>query len=89
MILTSRPVLATPVRELEKAAAASATRLVSKSPAPAEVVTLEFAEREAIQRASRRSGGRVSGPRGAATLLGLKRTTLQARMAKLGISKGG
>jgi transcriptional regulator with GAF, ATPase, and Fis domain len=29
----------------------------------------------------------VSGPRGAATLLGLKRSTLQFRMDKLGIRK--
>ena len=54
----------------------------------ADVVTLESAGREAILRALRRSGGRVSGPRGAANLLGLKRTTLQARMLKLGIRKG-
>ena len=52
-------------------------------------MTLESTEREAIVQALRRSrsGGRVSGPRGAATMLGLKRTTLQARMLKLGIPK--
>ena len=87
VILSAGPVLATPVRELEKTAARS-------TPAPAaataaNAITLESAEREAILRALRQSGGRVSGPRGAATLLGLKRTTLQARMLKLGIAKGG
>ena len=86
VILSAGPVLATPVRELEKAAPTAAT---SKSVALADIVTLESAEREAILRALHRSGGRVSGPRGAATLLGLKRTTLQARMLKLGIPKGG
>ena len=33
-----------------------------------------------------RTEGRVSGPRGAATALGMKRTTLQARKRKLGIN---
>ena len=84
VILSSGSVLATPVRELEK---------IPVTPAPqsdsGDVVTLESAEREAIVRALRRSGGRVSGPRGAATMLGLKRTTLQARMLRLGISKNG
>jgi len=84
VILSSGPVLATPVRELEKAAASAPAAAASTG-----VVTLESAEREAIQRALRSSGGRVSGPRGAATLLGLKRTTLQARMLKLGIPKRG
>jgi len=86
VILSSGPVLATPVHELEKAAPAAAS---APNAAARDVVTLESAEREAIVRALRRSGGRVSGPRGAATLLGLKRTTLQARMLKLGIPKGG
>jgi formate hydrogenlyase transcriptional activator len=83
VILSSGSVLATPVHELKKAEFAQAA-----SPSE-EVVTLESAEREAILKALRRSGGRVSGPRGAANLLGLKRTTLQARIAKLGIDKRG
>jgi len=45
------------------------------------------AEREQILRALRQSGGVVGGPRGAAALLGLKRTTLQSRMKKLGIRR--
>jgi len=32
-------------------------------------------------------GWRVSGPKGAASLLGLKPTTLEARMKKLGIER--
>ena len=87
VILSSGTVLATPVRELETSEANSASP--PKSAAQADIVTLESAEREAILRALQRSGGRVSGPRGAATLLGLKRTTLQARMLKLGISTRG
>jgi formate hydrogenlyase transcriptional activator len=49
------------------------------------VQTLAAAEREAIVRALRESAGRVGGAEGAAAKLGMKRTTLQARMRKLGI----
>ena len=84
VILSNGPVLAIPVRELEKAAAASGPVALAAA-APAGVITLEAAERQTILRALRHSGGRVSGPRGAAVALGLKRTTLQARMQKLGI----
>ena len=45
------------------------------------------AERERIIRTLRETNGLISGPRGAATRLGLKRTTLQARMKKLGITR--
>jgi formate hydrogenlyase transcriptional activator len=48
-------------------------------------VTLERAEREHILRVLRQCGGIVSGPRGAAAKLGVKRTTLQSKMRKLGI----
>ena len=83
VILSSDPVLAIPLRELGRAAASSmSTAATAASP---DVTTLESAEREAILRALRQSGGRVSGPRGAAAALGIKRTTLQSRMHKLGI----
>lgn len=49
--------------------------------------TLEEAEREHILRALRESKGVVGGPQGAAVRLGLKRTTLNFRMRKLGISR--
>jgi transcriptional regulator with GAF, ATPase, and Fis domain len=48
--------------------------------------TLEEIEREAIMRALRSANGMVGGANGAAGILGLKRTTLQARMRKLGIA---
>ena len=54
-------------------------------PLGAGVVTLEAAEREAIQRALHDAGGKVGGDAGAAAKLGMKRTTLQAKMRKLGI----
>ena len=49
-------------------------------------VTLEEIERQAILRALQSANGRVGGTQGAAAVLGLKRTTLQARMRKLGIA---
>ena len=54
----------------------------------AALTTLEEAEREHIMRALRESRGVVGGPAGAAARLGLKRTTLQSRMQKLGIARG-
>jgi len=49
--------------------------------------TLENAEREHIIRVLRETGGRMSGPGGAAHRLGLKRTTLQSKMQKLKITR--
>jgi formate hydrogenlyase transcriptional activator len=53
----------------------------------AEPVTLAEAERGAILRALRQAEGRISGPRGAAALLGMKPTTLHAKMKKLGVQR--
>src|SRR6202046_3531835 len=49
--------------------------------------TLESLRRESMVRVLRETGGVLSGPGGAAARLGLKRTTLQSRMQKLGISR--
>ena len=90
VILSVSPVLAVPVHELEKSpATARAAQSGTRPGTSGEVLTLKTAEREAILRALRLSGGRVSGPRGAAVMLGLKRSTLQTRMLKLGILKNG
>jgi len=48
---------------------------------------LEEAERQHILRVLRQTKWRIAGPRGAAVLLGMKRTTLQARIRKLGIRR--
>jgi formate hydrogenlyase transcriptional activator len=50
--------------------------------------TLEAAERDHIQRVLAETDGVVGGPKGAAARLGLKRTTLQSKMKKLGIGPG-
>jgi len=73
VIVSPGPVLQAPVRELKH------------GPPGAAVVTLHDAEREAIVRALRDAGGKVGGDGGAAAKLGMKRTTLQAKMRKLGI----
>ena len=49
--------------------------------------TLEYAEREHIVRALSETAWVIGGPAGAAARLGMKRTTLQSRMRKLGITR--
>ena len=49
--------------------------------------TLHELTRQRIIEALEETGWRVSGPRGAAQLLGLKPTTLEARMKRLGITR--
>jgi formate hydrogenlyase transcriptional activator len=49
--------------------------------------SLEGTERELIICVLRETGGMISGPTGAARLLGLKRTTLQSKMQRLGITR--
>jgi formate hydrogenlyase transcriptional activator len=49
--------------------------------------TLESLEREHILRVLRETGGVIAGLHGAAARLGMKRTTLQSRMQKLGITR--
>jgi formate hydrogenlyase transcriptional activator len=77
VILTNGSVLSAPLRQLQPAAGEK-----SKS----EDETLKAKEREHILRALRESRGQVSGVRGAAARLGLKRTTLQSKLKHLGIN---
>ena len=58
-----------------------APRLIPQPP-----VTLEDAERDHIRRVLEQAAGVVGGPNGAAARLGMKRTTLQSKMKKLGIA---
>jgi formate hydrogenlyase transcriptional activator len=66
----------------EIAAAAPAGRGAKNTPR-----SLEDVERQHIVAVLEETGWRVSGDRGAAKILGLKRTTLEARMKKLGIAR--
>jgi formate hydrogenlyase transcriptional activator len=74
MILTQGSVLAAPLGELE------AERAVVPSQ------TLELVEREHILHVLKDTGGRLSGPSGAAARLGVPRTTLQSKLRKLRIN---
>ncbi len=99
VLLSGGNELRVPLAELKAAttatntAAASYAYLNPGSPSPptipssAPIATLVDAERQHILRALRQTKWRISGPRGAATVLGMKRTTLQARIRKLGIKR--
>jgi transcriptional regulator with GAF, ATPase, and Fis domain len=50
-------------------------------------LTLDEVERQHILDVLEQTNWRVSGPKGAAAILGLKPTTLEARMKKLGIER--
>jgi formate hydrogenlyase transcriptional activator len=77
VILTKGPALRIPFAELE----------VSASEVAAEESSLEAAEREHILRVLREARGVIAGPKGAAARLGLKRTTLNSKLKKLGIQR--
>ncbi|MGO9442943.1 MAG: sigma-54-dependent transcriptional regulator [Terriglobales bacterium] len=79
VILTRGTVLNVPLAELKPGPEAAA--------AADDVATLEDAERDHILKALREARGLISGPQGAAARLGLKRTTLNSKMRKLGISR--
>jgi formate hydrogenlyase transcriptional activator len=73
VILSSGSMLEIPLAELRP------------GPAVAPSATLETAERQHIRRVLDQTGWQVGGPEGAAARLGMKRTTLQSRIKKLGI----
>jgi transcriptional regulator with GAF, ATPase, and Fis domain len=56
-------------------------------PVTTATTTLDAIQRDAILRALHSRNWVIGGPHGAAALLGIKRTTLQARMQKLGIAR--
>ncbi len=78
VILSTGPILKVPLNDLQAQHAPGAARRIE---------TLEDAERRHILEALDASDWVISGPNGAAASLGLKRSTLQARMDKLGIRR--
>jgi DNA-binding NtrC family response regulator len=74
---------------IEPAPAAAASRPPSTSSALPSLsrTAIEKHQREVIAAALERSGGRVSGPRGAAELLGMNASTLFSRMSVLGLRR--
>jgi formate hydrogenlyase transcriptional activator len=81
VILTRGSVLYVPLAELETKAAEEQEELESSNP------TLHAAEREHILRVLRETKGQIGGADGAAERLGLKRTTLNSKLKKLGIER--
>ena len=59
-----------------------------ETPGGTSISTLEAAERDHILRALEEANWVVGGTNGAAARLGMKRTTLQSRMQKLGLERG-
>jgi formate hydrogenlyase transcriptional activator len=82
VILSSGPVLNVPPAAIQPSQVKSDVREASPP-------RLRDTERDAIVRALRESNGVVAGPNGAAARLGVKRTTLQSKMRKLGIKRPG
>ena len=80
VILSPGATLVLPAQDLQPK-----TSRASSGSKPA--ATLKDTERETILRALRESGGVIAGPAGAAARLGLRRTTLQSKMLKLGIRR--
>jgi transcriptional regulator with GAF, ATPase, and Fis domain len=80
VILTRGPVLYAPLAELEMA---ESMPVAQETESP----TLQAAEREHILRVLREVHGQIGGDDGAAARLGLKRTTLNSKLKKLGIER--
>jgi formate hydrogenlyase transcriptional activator len=79
VILSKGPALRAPLSELNLHEAATRQQ--------EEDVTLESTEREHILRVLRDAKGMIGGPDGAASRLGLKRTTLNSKLKKLRIKR--
>jgi formate hydrogenlyase transcriptional activator len=77
VILSPGPILRAPLAELE----------LSPEPDNGSTASLFDAEREHILRVLREAKGMISGRGGAAERLGLKRTTLNSKLKKLGIKR--
>ena len=82
VILSRGPVLHVPLAELESMEEEEEEDAAAANP------TLLAAERDHILRALREARGMIGGPAGAAARLGLKRTTLNSKIKKLGIERG-
>lgn len=81
VIVTCGEELQVPLAELR-----SSTRVTVAAAVGAPASTFAQAERETILAALQAASGRISGKGGAAERLGLKRTTLQNKMRRLGIN---
>ena len=87
VIMTTGPVLSRQTTEHLMRGEAAPVRVPSVA-GPVSIKTLADAERAHITATLRETNWVVGGPHGAAAQLGLPRTTLLARMQRLGISSG-
>ena len=96
VILSKGPTLDVPVEALSSrrepaapsaASVSSSANLSTGRSAPVEPRTLEDVDRRHIIAALERTNWVIAGPNGAAARLGVKRSTLQFRMRKLGITR--
>ena len=92
VILTKGPILNVPASDLRGSNGTSAPPPPSAIPSPSPTESsrnmraeLDDAERQKIMAALEQTNWIVAGPNGAAARLGMKRSTLQARMQRLGI----
>jgi formate hydrogenlyase transcriptional activator len=79
------PEVSDPVEAQEAPAVAGAAAAAPRESTPAELPTLEEAERRHIVAALERTGGVIHGTHGAARILDLHPNTLRSRMERLGI----
>jgi formate hydrogenlyase transcriptional activator len=90
VILTTGPVLKVPSDDLHSpnmpAIATQASQPANGSTSPRNMrAVLDDTERQQIMATLEQTNWTVAGPNGAASRLGMKRSTLQSRMQKLGI----
>jgi formate hydrogenlyase transcriptional activator len=87
VILTDGPSLRVPINELGAIVEEPISDTQLGTASMRSQGTLEELERQYIVQVLRQSAGLVSGSRGAAARLGMKRTTLQSKMQRLGITR--
>jgi formate hydrogenlyase transcriptional activator len=87
VILSTGAVLNVPLRDLQSQPQTAAPTNAPANGTPRKIETLEDVERRHVLETLEATDWVVGGPKGAAVLLGLKRSTLQVRMAKLGIRR--
>jgi formate hydrogenlyase transcriptional activator len=87
VILSTGAVLNVPLRDLQSQPQTAAPTNAPVNGKPRKIETLEDVERRHVLETLVATDWVVGGPKGAAVLLGLKRSTLQVRMEKLGIRR--
>jgi formate hydrogenlyase transcriptional activator len=88
VILSQDGVLPNPLpKSVAPIAPSPPTETTSRDPEPRVPKTLRDSERALILETLEATGWRIGGPKGAAVMLGLNRTTLMFRMRKLGIER--